>query len=398
MIKHLFKLLWNRKKTNFLMLTEIFVSFVVLFIVMVILIYNIGNYAKPLGFTYEDVWMLNHDWKTDTPAEVKESLIQIESALNSYPEIVGFAYSESFLFMPLTTSFDNFEYDNRKTRCNLLKGSDNFSQVLDIEILEGRWFNESDNGSVRRPIVISKYAREEIFKDESAVGKIIMNDDKEYEVVGVIGEFRYAGEFTGSDNIVFRRLALEDEMGFKLLSNDPWNRILIKVKPGTDIRFEERLMNHLSSIVKNWTLRMGTMEEARISANKQSLALPIVLVIVCGFLVINVALGLLGVIWYSINRRKGEIGLRRALGANAMKIYHQIVGETVVLTTMGIIIGSLFAIQFPLLGVFGFIGTGIYISAFIVSVMSIYMISVSCALYPGWLASKIHPAEALHNE
>ena len=78
----------------------------------------------------------------------------------------------------------------------------------------------------------------------------------------------------------------------------------------------------------------------------------IIMVIVAGFLIINVALGLFGVLWYNINKRRGEIGLRRAVGATGNSISKQLVGEAMVLSTISLIIGSFFAVQFPLLNVF----------------------------------------------
>src|SRR5262249_58248512 len=48
MIKHLLKLVWNRKRINFLITLEIFVSFIVLFAVMLIAVYYSDNYRQPL--------------------------------------------------------------------------------------------------------------------------------------------------------------------------------------------------------------------------------------------------------------------------------------------------------------------------------------------------------------
>jgi putative ABC transport system permease protein len=63
-----------------------------------------------------------------------------------------------------------------------------------------------------------------------------------------------------------------------------------------------------------------------------------------------VALGIFGVLWYNINKRRGEIGLRRAVGATGNDISKQLVGEAFVLCTMSLILGLFFVVQFPLLG------------------------------------------------
>ena len=56
MTKHLLKLVWNRKRINFLITVEIFFSFIVLFGVVLAAVYYVDNYRQPLGFTYENVW------------------------------------------------------------------------------------------------------------------------------------------------------------------------------------------------------------------------------------------------------------------------------------------------------------------------------------------------------
>jgi len=55
MIKHLFKMVWNRKRTNFLITVEIFFSFLVLFTVILFGVYYTDNYRQPLGFSYQNV-------------------------------------------------------------------------------------------------------------------------------------------------------------------------------------------------------------------------------------------------------------------------------------------------------------------------------------------------------
>src|SRR5688500_4452622 len=59
MFKHLFKLIWNKKKQNFLLITEMFVSFLVLFAVFSMVVYFYQNYKKPRGFDYENVWVVS---------------------------------------------------------------------------------------------------------------------------------------------------------------------------------------------------------------------------------------------------------------------------------------------------------------------------------------------------
>jgi putative ABC transport system permease protein len=68
------------------------------------------------------------------------------------------------------------------------------------------------------------------------------------------------------------------------------------------------------------------------------------------------------------------------------------------MATVGIAAGCFLAFQFPILDVIGFIEDRVYYIAYAFSIIGIYVISALCALYPAWLAARIQPAEALHNE
>jgi putative ABC transport system permease protein len=139
------------------------------------------------------------------------------------------------------------------------------------------------------------------------------------------------------------------------------------------------------------------LSEKRVTKNKLTLVPMIILLVVGGFLIINVALGLFGVLWYNINKRRSEIGLRRAVGASGNNVTGQLIGEALVLSTLSLILGSFFAIQFPLLNVFD-LSSGVYLTALFLSIVFIYLLVIICALYPGRQAAAIYPAVALHEE
>ena len=109
------------------------------------------------------------------------------------------------------------------------------------------------------------------------------------------------------------------------------------------------------------------------------------------------ALGLFGVLWYNIEQRKSELGLRRVMGADSRRIQSQIIFETLVLTFLGIIVGMLFAVQVPILNLYG-LGLLVYLKAIFFSVITISVIATLCAFYPSFLASQVAPAMVLHED
>ena len=173
--------------------------------------------------------------------------------------------------------------------------------------------------------------------------------------------------------------------------------ILLKVTPGADAAFESQLYKILANYLKSSNVEIEHLDNKLKTANYWYLVPMIVLLIVAGFLIVNVALGLFGVLWYNISRRRGEIGLRRAIGASGKSVSAQLVTESMILATMSLTIGSFFAIQFPLLNVFD-LPAAVYFTAMVLSVLFIYILVFICSLYPGKQAASIYPAVALHEE
>jgi putative ABC transport system permease protein len=396
MIRHVFKLIWNRKRRNFLLMSEMFFSFVVLFAVAAMVSSSTIKYIKPLGFSYENVWVLQPGWRAlgeeASDSSVRAVMAQIQREMEAYSEIRKVSWlSGNFPYSSSRWSV-HFEWDGRTRVADYTAADDDFAAVLDIPVVEGRWFSREDDASSITPVVLNGRLKQDLVGDEPAVGIVQTSDSEEYKVVGVIDEYRFRGEFEKHRAGFFERSTIADTA-----SNLP-ECAVFSVREGVGVDFEERLAKHLSSLAPGWSLRIETMESARVSYIKEHLMALILNGIVAGFLVFNVALGLFGVLWYSINRRRGEIGLRRAVGADASQISRQVLCEALVMATFAIIAGVFIAAQAPILSIGNSVGGAVYVFAMACSAGMIYLIVLLCALYPSWLASRIQPAEALHYE
>jgi len=107
---------------------------------------------------------------------------------------------------------------------------------------------------------------------------------------------------------------------------------------------------------------------------------------------------MVGVVWQSVARRTREIGLRRALGGTARDVYMQVLGELVVIATLGLVLGSLLVAQAPLLGLVSWLTGKLFFVSLGVSLGLMYLLTVAVGLYPSWLATKVQPADVLHYE
>lgn len=387
-----------------MLLTEIFFSFLVLFAVATIAISSAIRYMTPLGFSYENTWILRASWGRllDEAADSKVSgtLVRLQQEMEACNEIesVGWATFNH----PYSTSTARFTMDwqGQELESDLYDVDDNFAEVMGIPLVEGRWFSKEDDASSITPVILNGMLKEQMFGDESALGAVYKSGKREYKVVGVIDHYRYRGEFNQERKGFFRRAGITDSIASRLL-----DVAVFKVRPGTDVQFEEDLTERLAAIARDWNLRIETLEDMRSSHIKEYMLGIGVFGVVAGFLIFNVALGLFGVLWYAINRRRREIGLRRAVGANAGQVSIQILGEALVLATLAVVAGIFVAVQFPILNLDSILtgtensvpGT-IYILGMACGAILIYLLVSICAFYPSRLAAGIHPAQALHDE
>jgi putative ABC transport system permease protein len=388
--KHLFRLMWNRRKMNLLMIIEIFVSYLVIFLLCQSLVKFAFYYTEPLGFQYKNVWNLEINMNNLESSVAREEMELIKQEILSHPEMIDLseAYSIPYTSVDVRTMID---FDDRTVSTHMMLGDDNYADVLEIEMIEGRWFDQSDNASLREPIIINRKLRDELFPGENAVGKILRQRENERIVVGVIDQIKKRGELNDFGKILFKRI--------NPLETEGWmgESLLIKVKPGTDIEFEEKLMRNLAMISNNFTMEMRLMEDMRQGSFAKYSSVAIIFGIISIFLIINVSLGLFGVLWYNINFRRSEIGIRRSFGSTPLNIYTQIIGETLTLSTFSLILGSFIVMQLKIL-IQNFLRTDIFITSYIISVLLVYAITAICAFYPSKLAAAIEPAEALHDE
>ena len=394
MFKHLFKLMWNKRKQNFLLLSEILISFMVIFALSSFLVYYFQNYRKPAGVDHERVWSVVYDNRHLTK-NVDSAILfhdNLEKSLKAMPQIKEVAYTSPNFPYSESNMNTNLNLDNREIySVNRYVAGTDYHKVLNMKLVEGRWFKPEDRVANAKPIVINETLKAEAFGNKSAVGKYFDNHDKtdRLKVVGVVQDVKVNGDYLPAGKAMYNQMDTTDVK---------WNSfILLKVNETADANFEGKLYKFLGQTFHNARVEISYMDDLRDAKNEMTIIPMIIFMIVAGFLIINVALGLFGVLWYNISRRRSEIGLRRAIGASGASVSSQLVAESLILATLSIIVGCFFAIQFPLLNVFD-VAADIYIYAIVLSMLFIYLLVIACSVYPGRQAAAIHPATALHEE
>jgi putative ABC transport system permease protein len=257
---------------------------------------------------------------------------------------------------------------------------------MNMNLVEGRWFIEEDYNAVIRPMIVNQNFMNAYYPNKSMIDSIILFHG-ERRLVGVVDEYRYGGEFEEAINIRF-----DPEPYTELMAN-----AVIKLKPGTTLAYAEKLSNLVNTTTKTTGSSFQTLDKRKKESSRESWVLLYALMTVCIFLCLNVALGLFGVLWYNINKRKAEIGLRQAMGASGFDITKQFIIEMLILSGFALVVGIFFVIQIPILDVTEYDDSLFYRAITYASLIMLALVTL-CALFPAIQAARITPANSLHED
>ncbi len=400
MTRHLFKLVWNRKRTNGLIILEIFFSFLVVFVVATLGIYFLDNYRQPLGYSWRNVWKVSVQMNAGEKEDDATKTANLKTLGQLLREVEALEPVESAA-AAMVSPFDQGGWTNSTTvegkpidfESNAV--TTKFARVMGLEVVAGRWFEDSDAALAWDPVVIDRDLARAVYGDEDPVGRRFGEpapSERPRRVIGVIREFRKSGELSARSNFLFQNLRLDAPSWFQARS------ILVRVRPGTPAVFEETLAARLQGVAPGWSFTIKPLPDVRRATFRTLLAPLAAGGTVAFFLLLMVALGLLGVLWQNLLQRTRELGLRRATGASRRAIHRQVLFEQILVTSFGVLMGTIVVIQIPILDLIGFIRPPVFAAGLLAAMAAIYLLSALCALYPGTLASRVQPAEALRYE
>jgi putative ABC transport system permease protein len=396
MLHHILKMAWKRKKANSLILLELLAAFLVLVAVSAILLHNWGLYNKPLGFNYKNTWSVQFQPAANWEETTRVRGVNILNMLSQMDEIDS-AYTLTFSPFVSMRWNDDITYKGRVFNANLNGSSDGAPAGIGMKLLQGRWYGPEDDGQHYQAVVINKNLSDELFGNENPIGielEVVSSGQEASQVrrvVGVFEDYRQQGEFSTVSNQMFLRFDVNDTEAWF------WSYALV-MKPGVPAEFEEKLMSQLNGAAPNWDFEVQTWSKLRRVHIVENMKSVVLVAIIGGFLMLMVCFGLFGVLWQNVTRRTREIGLRRALGATGNNVQGMIIMELVAFAILAVIVGTILLAQVPLLGVFEIFTWSMFFKSVALSAVLICTLTALCALYPGWMAAKYDPAEALHFE
>ena len=150
---------------------------------------------------------------------------------------------------------------------------------------------------------------------------------------------------------------------------------------------------------QNWTIGgLNSLENMHEKQNVQNYQRNYLTVIIALFIMINVFLGTIGILWYNTNLRIHEIGIKRALGSTGKGIKGLLITENLFIAGLGLLIVVVTMLQIPSFVGGGRTEPGVLKYSILISVLIMTILVLLSTWIPASIASKIRPAIALKTE
>lgn len=333
MIKHILKIIWSQRRSNGWIFAELLIVAGFLWVMIDAFYVDMRTYYSPLGYDITNVWRfkLSEEVRTDTlpglsePEKLSRLMDQIRQN-EEVEEVCATFYSCPYSFgnswrelTPLdvdTTQLDVRSFQIRNV-------TPEYFRLFRVMNTEGKPVSDEIEG-VHNALVVSKEMADLFYHGERANGRKIKYNtyDESFTVATACSSIRM-NEYERPEPCFFQCLdgqvynttvegfgARNAELCVRMkhtLSRDDMNRFLDGM--GDRLTSDNLFVYGISPISDFRAIHLSG--KAREMSNKFSLM---------GFMLVNVFFGIIGTFWLRIQNRRGEIGLRMALGAHRVTL------------------------------------------------------------------------------
>jgi putative ABC transport system permease protein len=278
--------------------------------------------------------------------------------------------------------------------------SPEYFRAAGIPLLKGREFSATDHQTAAKVVILNKTLADKLFGDRDPVGqrvawtgevlKFIGISGEWRTVVGVVGDTRDAGLDVEPHGVVFQPLAQEALFGGGLVirsDRDP------KALAPAATRLVRNIVpqDPIENVMTVTEIRDASVAPRRLNA--------VLVSSFGGLALIIAAVGIAGVLAFSVSARTNEIGIRMSLGADSSRVQRMILGEGGVLLGVGLalgVAGSLFATRLMQGFLFGVAPHDpVTLGAVAVTMLAV---GVGACWLPALRAARIDPAIAIRRQ
>ena len=271
---------------------------------------------------------------------------------------------------------------------------ESYFETLDVALLQGRLFSRLDHAGTEPVAVIDRLLVDKYFPSQDPIGQRLGRggpDGPRWTVVGVV------------ESVKIRDLEqpITKETIYLPYRQMPPRRMTFVVKTALD---PEALIQPLGDAILEIDPELpaygAVTLEAQLQQTLQTKRVSMVLLVAFGALaVILAAVGIYGVLAFSIAQRSREIGTRMALGANPRQILNMVLGQGMTLTAAGVVLGIVAALALGRLLASMLFGVAAYDPATFATVCALLLaVTLLACGAPARRATRVDPIEALRDE
>ena len=285
-----------------------------------------------------------------------------------------------------------------------------FFETIGAKVVLGRPITDQDTAATRKVAVVNQAFARKFFKDQNPVGQHFGIDKVKYsatfEIVGVTNDVRYLTyDYKKPVRPMFwvpeAQTVLYDDPAFQ--SGEIWSHYLYNIvlwAPGNHPQMEESVRKALASVDPDFVLYGVDPYPKVLSADFQREDMIASLTALFGVLgLVLAAVGLHGVLAYTVERRTGEIGVRMALGADRGRVIAMVLRGALWQVGAGLALGvpaAIGAARLMTAQLFG-VKTGDPVML-VLAILLLGLAALVASVIPAWRAAAVQPMVALRTE
>ena len=280
-----------------------------------------------------------------------------------------------------------------KPRAEFHVVSQHYFRTLGIPLLAGRTFTESDDLRTLPVVVINRAMARQYWPGENPLGKRIGNlvpvRELWWTIVGIVGDVRQAGLETTPGPAYYVSFLQEPHTSMRVV-------VRTAAAPPSVAREIRKSVHELDP--EQPVSDLGTLAQIRYDsvASPRQNALLLSLFAILAFAIAAIGLG--GIVAFSVNQRRKEIGVRMALGAGQRSVLSLVLGQGLALVLSGLLLGMVgaFFLTRLLTSLLFEVRPTDPLTFVVVSVALVAAGGLAC-LGPARHATRVEPAAALRN-